>query len=725
VTRSRCLTPRVDGLRSRTSGFSLVATCLLTICIALAFTGHEPARAGVQRPALSLISQSSYVSGAEGSFFQISLRVSNAIIDAVNEDSELVITSHRPITSREEMRSALDDDMPQIIDAVRYPVRDLLAASTTPSEPGRVDLFVRTEIGTRSAEALQMSATGVYPLTVDIELSGERIVRLVSFIERLEPTAFAPSSTASLDLSLVGRISAPVSLGTDATTTVSSTSRQLISDWISLLERRSNIALTVAVQPELVEAFSRSTPEDQELLIRLQRVVPFDVMSTTYVNMDPTDADRHGLSNIFTRQLRLGETTLASLFPARIAPRHSWLQSQPLSSGGARVLADLGFRTVVVPPDARSTMIEENAGDEGVDIFQDVDTTRLVEMAFSDEGSIMGAIGDVDLAASLERGSNRPPGGEHLIAHQILADLKMWRLEMERNDIDPGQRALVLSTPSGDMPTALMTDALFDVVGRDPRFAFSPFDTALTKMINIEETEQIQLLDLLDRPATKPANATLASVVQGLDSTIDAFASVLPREDERVRSWRDILDVIPDAGLDTTERSAYAETVRSGTRDVTSSIVPPASTTFTLGGRDSPIRFSIRNDGPTDLDVLVRLRSSKLRLPEGDKLVTLAAQTSTAVEFAVSARSNGRFPVTLQVLTPSGEEALVTPATLTARVNALAGLGQLVTGIALLFLISWWANHFRREYLKRQSESDLGVSRHPSGDRTSGDQTRG
>jgi hypothetical protein len=39
-------------------------------------------------------------------------------------------------------------------------------------------------------------------------------------------------------------------------------------------------------------------------------------------------------------------------------------------------------------------------------------------------------------------------------------------------------------------------------------------------------------------------------------------------------------------------------------------------------------------------------------------------------------------------------------------VNAIAGLGQLVTGIALLFLVSWWASHFRRQYRRRQAESE-------------------
>lgn len=699
----------------------LMAT-ILASSAAFSFGHSRPAQAGMQRPALSLVSQGSYVGGVEGSFFQISVRVSSAILDALDDTSALVITAHRPMSSREDVRDAVDGELPQIIDAVSYPLRDALIPASTTADVGRIDLLVRTEIGTRTPEALQMSASGVYPVTVDVELSDERRVRLVTFVERLDAGAFTPPAAIPTDLALVGRLDAPVSLGVDATTEVSSQSRQLIADWTSILEQRPDFPITAAVQPELLDAIGRSSPEDKELLIRMQRVAPITALSTTYVSMDPTDADRHGLSSIFTGQLRLGEMTLSSLFPTRVAPRHSWLQSYPLSSGGARILADLGFRTVVIPPAARSLVIEENDDpQDGVDIFEGSDPTRLAELAFSDEGKVMGAVVDMELASALERGSERPDGGEHLVAHQILADLKMQRLEMQRSEIDPGQKALVLSTASGVLPSPPMADALFDIVGRDPRFAFTHLDGVLTKMLGagqlVDEPQRIELLDLSDRPSTMPASAMLGSLAQSLDATIDAFASALPRGDEQVRSWRRVFDVLPDSRLDAATRLAYVETVRSGTRNIAASVVPPASTTFTLGGRDSPIRFSIRNDGPVDLEVLVRLRSSKLRLPEGDKIVTIAAQTSTAVEFAVSARSNGRFPVTLQLLTPSGEESLGAPSTLTARVNALAGLGQLVTGIALLFLLSWWANHFRREYRRRQSEADMSTQRHPSGDR--------
>ena len=45
--------------------------------------------------------------------------------------------------------------------------------------------------------------------------------------------------------------------------------------------------------------------------------------------------------------------------------------------------------------------------------------------------------------------------------------------------------------------------------------------------------------------------------------------------------------------------------------------------------------------------------------------------------------------------TPSGA-VIGEPIVLTARVNALSGLGQLLTGAALLVLATWWFSHFRR-----------------------------
>jgi len=144
--------------------------------------------------------------------------------------------------------------------------------------------------------------------------------------------------------------------------------------------------------------------------------------------------------------------------------------------------------------------------------------------------------------------------------------------------------------------------------------------------------------------------------------------------------------------------------------------VAPTPATFTLGGRSSQLRKSMRNDGPTDLTIRLRLASPKLLFPDGEPVVLLAAGSLTPIEIDVEARSNGRFPVTVQVVTPDGGVALTDPIVFTARVNALAGLGQVVTGVALLLLATWWVHHWRGQYRRKQAEVLASTVRHPSSD---------
>ena len=105
------------------------------------------------------------------------------------------------------------------------------------------------------------------------------------------------------------------------------------------------------------------------------------------------------------------------------------------------------------------------------------------------------------------------------------------------------------------------------------------------------------------------------------------------------------------------------------------------------------------------------LDSTKVNFPEGAQLVTLRPRDETSVIVPVEAESNGTSSINLVVSTPSGEP-LDEPVTLTARVTALTGLGQVLTGGLVLVLLTWWFTHWRS---RRRSELvDDGRDRHPS-----------
>jgi hypothetical protein len=112
------------------------------------------------------------------------------------------------------------------------------------------------------------------------------------------------------------------------------------------------------------------------------------------------------------------------------------------------------------------------------------------------------------------------------------------------------------------------------------------------------------------------------------------------------------------------------------------------------------------------LNVLVGFESSKVTFPEGDQLVTLRPLDETSVVVPVEAESNGTSSIRLTVSTPVGEE-LGDPVTLTARVTALTGLGQVLTGGFVLVLLTWWFTHWRSR--RRAELADDGRGRHPSG----------
>jgi hypothetical protein len=306
-------------------------------------------------------------------------------------------------------------------------------------------------------------------------------------------------------------------------------------------------------------------------------------------------------------------------------------------------------------------------------------------------------------------------GGAYLVAQQILAELKLTRSEIVDRDETMNGRGVILATNSGELPSQALMTALVSSVASQPDMSFVPLDELLGSMtVSVMDglPVSIELQNLED--LSPDTNTTLSDFA----SRVNGFSTMLPDGDERPTQWRRVVNVLPASNLTPSQTKAYIDAVDAQLAAIGGSIVTPTTTTFTLGGRDSSIRLSLRNDNETNLLVRVHLTSSKLTLPADDQVVTLPAGTTTLVEIPVTAKSNGRFPVTLQLLTPLGDISVGSPAKFSARVNALAGLGQLFTGIALLLLLSWWIHHLRREHQRRQFESQDSVGRHPSGERS-------
>jgi hypothetical protein len=93
--------------------------------------------------------------------------------------------------------------------------------------------------------------------------------------------------------------------------------------------------------------------------------------------------------------------------------------------------------------------------------------------------------------------------------------------------------------------------------------------------------------------------------------------------------------------------------------------------------------------------VRVRLTSAKLTLSDPNRIVVLTKGGTTELNVSATTRASGEIPISIWVSTPDGSQSVVDPITISAKVNAIAGFGQLISIVLLLVLFAWWWSNRR------------------------------
>ncbi|MDP9340956.1 MAG: DUF6049 family protein [Actinomycetota bacterium] len=122
----------------------------------------------------------------------------------------------------------------------------------------------------------------------------------------------------------------------------------------------------------------------------------------------------------------------------------------------------------------------------------------------------------------------------------------------------------------------------------------------------------------------------------------------------------------------------------------------------TLASRNGIIPVGITNGTGYPVRVSVRLVSNRLSfLPADTQAIRLSGDSATLL-FHVQARTTGRFPVQVQILTPTGVE--LTHDELVVRSTAYNLVALIITIGAALFLLAWWGRRFLPRFRARTRE---------------------
>jgi len=589
----------------------------------------------------------------------------------------LRVEFHAAVASRDAVRDAVNGTfVPSIIETHNLPFADLGSNDT-----GDVIALLGSNAG---GSSVRLRKSGVYPVSLSIQVGDRESSRLLTFVNFIT----VQTSKNSLSVSLAAEVNPALSQTPAGETSLADSARTMLNNVVSSLNGDGGV-MSLRMSPETLNSLAiSSNPQDAELLGQLQVVLAkHQVLASTFVPFDPSSAEKAKLGSEFDKQLARGiEILNARNGDAGINPR-TWFSTRPINTDGISLLARSGFTNVVFSPQAAQSLGALDSYTKQYRANYIGDLTAKVSIA----------VADPRYAASLSASNTNPVQTSMAVAAEIIAQQGELALGQRR----PLDHHLIISTFDGSLPNPVLLNSLLVALSNAPQVTLRPLGS-------------IQRATEASTPLTMPSGAPidLRARRPQLQTVVDEIAStrsMLSADAPQRMWWEDELLLIQSDSLNSERFDLYLKGFKAQLRTFRASVSVPESLTFTLSGKSSDLRLQLRNSASMPLSVLVTLSSAKLTFPEKPQVVTVAANSAVDVIIPVVARANGTFPLEVVLYTPDGTAQVGKRIRLSARVSALAGLGQLVTGVALLLLASWWIAHWRKQHRMKAVENHPAV----------------
>ena len=597
---------------------------------------------------------------------------------APSEALSFEVILHKRIESRRAFIEATDTGvLPNPLDGLRLKSLDL-----DRTDVGRFILDLPTTPKTSATDELFLSQSGIYPITVVARVDKVVAGKATTYMHHVSDTDFK-TLTPNEKLSVVPVVSVtgPPTTDLSGAPVVTDAARAALQLFV---DSYTGVGSFTAIQSDYLRALAVSPVDSDAALLNAVRegVASHTVASFPDIPINPSAAAAAEFNDSFARHLRTGEDETAAIFGAN-PTRETFLVHEPLTTAGALLLRDLGVRSVVLTPRAQT------------DIEGGLDSSLVYRTRLDDGSSLTVHGADTRYGEMLQSNALSPLAR----ATQIAAELVLQRGDILRDGDEVSTRQVLISFSTGAVENGAAIRQLLRLVNGNP-------------FLSVTKNPRIGVIETApDEIALSPtANTSLVATkddLQAVQQRVDSIGSMLLANDPRLTRFAALLGVLPASTLTASERTARLKAVTVGLNRVRNAVSLPQSANFTLSGRKSELRLQIKNTSDTPLMVVVRFSSAKLTFPTDAQTVELAPNSSTEISVNVVARSNGRFPVRVQLFTPDGKTALNSPVVITARVSALAGLGLVVSFTAVLVLLTWWVHNWRSKRRRALVEAGL------------------
>jgi hypothetical protein len=596
---------------------------------------------------------------------------------------EVIVTSHAPIEQRSEVESVLAGDPGPALDGARINFDEVVQLDEL-QRPIGFTYAVPTATGGKRAAELELVREGLYPITVELLRDGSRIARHITFAERLADPTEPSVRPVPFQISVIAGVSDP---GPEP----SATELAMVGAELTQLRDLTSVLrspITAIIPPSATNELAEIPAVAEALLAGLRNS---ELMVVPAVRLDPSSAVEAGATEAFTTSFRAGEDLIAERLPEVPVRRSAWpatdrITGSVVSRNGAGLLRDLGSKLLIIPPETYLAL-------SGALPSRLLDTS--VWHAAEIPGGSTVALGLIDPVSRLLDPQRRDDGSFAEVAVQAMAEISAQRYQAAS-----GRRVALLSTPTLGVPDPEVMLRIEEMLERHPGFVLSTASTAAGSVDSYQVTGAapgssgfVRRVGLPERagPDLRPRAFALSQ----LRTRVEVISSMLLPTDSRPAQWRALTTTWLSTAYSAAEIDTRTTDLAALLDEIPAAILMPEPFTFTLTGQSSEISLRIVNTSNATLRAVLHADASKLSFPDAP-LEVLLPPGATSVEVAVRTLSNGTFAVQMELRTPFGAQLISDQLLLTARVNALTGLGQVLTGGAVVVLASWWLSHIRK-----------------------------
>jgi hypothetical protein len=679
------------------------ARLLLVVAILLASTVAGSRRAAAASAVLTLQDQTLVV--PQNGPLSFTVAVSGA-----PAGSELIVRLCRNLRTGETMADAIAGrlDCAALGLFPRVAITDAPITVNWPSYTRKTD---KPDVALGEADPVQLPNVGTYPVQIEVH-SGDAddiVARLVTFVIR------APVATAlpTVAVSTVFTLPDHVTLRPDGSTVVEPAARDELVRLTRLLQARPNDPLAVSVSPAVLAALA-AAPGDQHLVTDLVTALGNrPLLPRTFDGMSMSGALAAGAHDDLVDDVRAGEDALRAA-TGRAPDRRTWLVDDTVDNATLDTLGELGASQLLIPSAALGLRPDEHVS--GRLTVQGSEASRRLPP-------------DVAAIADIESQTLAVATDPVLASYRLAAS---W-LSDAYATVTPAavvNLGMVLVAPQDWWQTAgTSPEQTLGVLARIPQLRLVGLDDWFRTVPAMRDAS-----GPVARRLTPHEHPDLAGITRQLATVRDevaATSSMLPGAtlDTDVEP---LLHASLGAGLDDAARATYVQAVRTKLDAIRNSVEPIPKRAITIAGGVTRLPLNLRSTYSAPINVKLRLTSSKLKFvgSEGsadatgryEQLITLEPNVDTRVVVPVESRATNTFPLIVEVLTPTGDDGLITPSELTIRANRLSGLGVALSAGGLVVLATWWAHHLRRNRRMRHASASAG--RHPSNEPSPGETPR-